>query len=118
MDDEDAILSATSEMLLFLGHIVTIAKNGEEAIDFFKKAQDKGQPFDVVILDITIPGGMGAGETLPRLREIDPGVRAIISSGYATHPLLIRFFARGFAAALIKPYGFKELEESLGQISE
>lgn len=117
MDDEDAILSATSEMLSFLGHIVTIAKTGEEAIALFRKAKDNALPFDAVILDITVPGGMGAEETLPRLREIEPGVRAIISSGYATHPLLISFAANGFSAALIKPYGFKELEESLGLVS-
>jgi len=117
MDDEDSILSATSEMLSFLGHIVTIAKTGEEAIAFFRKAKDNALPFDAVILDITVPGGMGAEETLPLLREIEPGVRAIISSGYATHPLLISFAANGFSAALIKPYGFKELEESLGQLS-
>jgi DNA-binding NtrC family response regulator len=117
MDDEDAILSATSEMLSFLGHKVTIARNGEEAIELFRKAHDDTQSYDAVILDITVPGGIGAEETLPRLREIDPGVRAIISSGYATHPLLISFASHGFSSALIKPYGFKELEESLGQIS-
>ena len=117
MDDEDAILSATSDMLSFLGHTVTVAKSGEEAIELYRKAQATDSPFDVVILDITVPGGIGAEGTLPRLREIDPGVRAIISSGYATHPLLVNFAASGFAAALIKPYGFKELEESLAPLS-
>ena len=117
MDDEDAILSATSEMLSFLGHLVTVAKNGEDAIELYRKAHANGLSFDAVILDITVPGGLGAEETLPRLREIDPDVRAIISSGYATHPLLTSCAAGGFAAALIKPYGFKELEESLAQVS-
>ena len=117
MDDEDAILSATSDMLSFLGHKVTVAKSGEESLVSYRKAQADGLPFDVVILDITVPGGIGAEETLPRLREIDPDVRAIISSGYATHPLLINFAASGYAAALIKPYGFKELEESLKRAS-
>lgn len=117
MDDEDAILSATSDMLSFLGHTVTVARSGEEAIELYRKAQATDSPFDVVILDITVPGGIGAEGTLPRLREIDPGVRAIISSGYATHPLLVNFAASGFAAALIKPYGFKELEESLAPLS-
>ncbi|MGA2104645.1 response regulator [Methanoregula sp.] len=116
MDDEEAILSATSEMLSFLGHKVTIAKTGEEAVALFRKAKDNALPFDAVILDITVPGGIGAGETLPLLKKIEPDVRAIISSGYATHPLLISFAANGFSAALIKPYGFKELEESLGHL--
>ena len=117
MDDEDPILSATSEMLVFLGHTVTVAKSGEEAIELYRKAYMADSRFDVVILDITVPKGTGAEETLPRLREIDPKVQAIISSGYATHPLLVNFAASGFAGALIKPYGFKELEESLAQIS-
>ena len=117
MDDEDPILSATSEMLGFLGHTVTVAKSGEEAIASYRKAYTADSRFDVVILDVTVPEGIGAEETLPRLREIDPDVQAIISSGYATHPLLVNFAASGFAAALIKPYGFKELEESLAQIS-
>ena len=118
MDDEDAILSATSDMLSFLGHKVTTAKSGDEAIEFYRKAQSEALPFDAVILDITVPGGIGAEEALPLLREIDPEVRAIISSGYATHPLLISFATSGFAAALIKPYGFKELEESIAQASD
>lgn len=117
MDDEDAILSATSDMLSFLGHTVTVAKSGEESIELYRKAHATDSPFDVVILDITVPGGIGAEGALPRLMEIDPGVRAIISSGYATHPLLVNFAASGFAAALIKPYGFKELEESLAPLS-
>jgi len=116
MDDEEAILSATSEMLSFLGHDVTVAENGDAAIDLYEKAQTGATPFDAVILDITVPGGKGAEETLPRLRTLDPAVRAIISSGYATHPLVVSFATRGFAAALVKPYGFKELEESLARV--
>ena len=75
----------------------------------------KAEPFDAVILDVTVPGGSGAQETLPRLQVLDPNVRAIISSGYATHPMVVSFAARGFVAALVKPYGFKELEESLAR---
>jgi CheY-like chemotaxis protein len=115
MDDEAAILSATSEMLSFLGHKVTVAENGDKAIDLYRKAQAGAVPFDAVILDVTVPGGTGAQETLPRLRALDPHVRAIISSGYATHPMVVSFAARGFVAALVKPYGFKELEESLAR---
>jgi DNA-binding response OmpR family regulator len=115
MDDEEAILSATSEMLSFLGHEVTVAENGDAAIDLYKKAQDGAEPFDAVILDITVPGGKGAQETMPRLRALNPQVRVIVSSGYATHPLVVSFATSGFAAALVKPYGFKELEESLAR---
>ena len=115
MDDEAAILSATSDMLSFLGHEVTVAENGDAAIDLYKKAQTGAVSFDAVILDVTVPGGKGAQETLPRLRALDNGVRAIVSSGYATNPLVVNFASGGFVAALVKPYGFKELEESLAQ---
>ena len=113
MDDEAAILSATSEMLSFLGHEVTVAENGDVAIDLYAKALADAVPFDAVILDVTVPDGKGAQETLSRLQAIDPHVRAIVSTGYATHPLVVNFATGGFVAALIKPYGFKELEESL-----
>jgi CheY-like chemotaxis protein len=115
MDDEAAILSATSDMLSFLGHEVTVAENGDVAIDLYDRAQAGAVPFDAVILDVTVPGGKGAQETMPRLRQIDPEVRAIVSSGYATHPLVVNFATGGFVAALVKPYGFKELEDSLAQ---
>jgi len=111
-----AILSATSEMLSFLGHEVTVAENGDAVVDLYKKAQASAVPFDAVILDITVPGGKGAEETLPRLRALDPKVRVIVSSGYATHPLVVSFATSGFAGALVKPYGFKELEESLARV--
>ncbi|MGA2699316.1 MAG: response regulator [Methanoregula sp.] len=113
MDDEAAILSATSEMLSFLGHEVTVAENGDVAIDLYDRAQAGAVPFDAVILDVTVPGGKGAQETLSRLQTINPGVRAIVSTGYAAHPLVVSFATGGFVAALVKPYGFKELEESL-----
>jgi len=113
MDDEESILSATSDMLTFLGHEVTVAGNGDLAVSRFRKAIETGSPFDAVILDITVPGGKGAGETLPLLRNIDPQVRAIVSTGYSTHPLVTGFAANGFVAALVKPYGFKELEDAL-----
>jgi len=115
MDDEESILSATSDMLTFLGHEVTVAENGDLAASLYRKAGENGFPFDAVILDITVPGGKGAGETLPLLRNIDPQVRAIVSSGYATHPLVTGFAANGFVSALVKPYGFKELEDALAR---
>jgi len=115
MDDEESILSATSDMLTFLGHEVTVAENGDLAVSRYRKARETGCPFDAVILDITVPGGKGAGETLPLLKSIDPSVRAVVSSGYSTHPLVTGFAANGFITALVKPYGFKELEDALSR---
>jgi len=113
MDDEEAILSATSEMLKFLGYEVEVASHGEAAIEVFEKALNAKTPFDAVILDITIPGGMGAQETLPKLVALDPAVKGIISSGYSTNPMIVDYRSFGYAAAIVKPYGFKELNEAL-----
>lgn len=113
MDDEEAILSATSEMLKFLGYEVLTAQNGESAVPLYQSARDTGVPFDAVILDITIPGGLGAKETLAKLVTINPAVKAIISSGYSTNPMILDYRSFGFAAAVVKPYGFKELGEAL-----
>jgi len=116
MDDEDAILSATSEMLKFLEYEVAVAHNGEETIDLYKKGQESGVPFHAVILDITVPGGMGAQETLPKLVALDPGVNAIISSGYSTSPMILDYRSFGYISAIVKPYGFKELREALDKV--
>ena len=115
MDDEEAILSATSEMLKFLGYEVTTAQNGNIATEIYKKAFVGGKPFDAVILDITVPDGAGAKETLPLLVAIDPAVKAIVSSGYSTNPMITGFRSFGFAGAIVKPYGFRELQEALGK---
>ena len=116
MDDEEAILSATSEMLRFLGYEVETAPDGETAVDLYLKGRAAHKPFDAVILDITVPGGLGAQETLPKLAAVDPGVRAIISSGYSTSPLITDYLSFGFAAAIVKPYGFLELQDALGRV--
>ena len=113
MDDEEAILSATGEMLKFLGYDVEVASHGEAAIEMFQKAMNAGAPFDAAILDITIPGGMGAQETMPKLVALDPAVKGIISSGYSTNPMIVDYRSFGYAAVIVKPYGFKELNEAL-----
>jgi DNA-binding NarL/FixJ family response regulator len=73
-------------------------------------------PFDAVILDITVPGGRGAKETLPMLTSTDPQAKVIISSGYSTNKMITDYGSFGFAAAIVKPYGFKELQEALGKV--
>ena len=113
MDDEEAILSATGEMLKFLGYEVEVASHGEAAIEMFQKALKAGAPFDAAILDITIPGGMGAQETMPKLVALDPAIKGIISSGYSTNPMIVDYRSFGYAAVVVKPYGFKELNEAL-----
>ena len=116
MDDEEAILSATGEMLKFLGYEVVVACHGDAAIEMFRNALTAGTPFDAAILDITIPGGMGAQETMPKLKALDPKVKGIISSGYSTNPMIVDYRSFGYTAVIVKPYGFKELSEALDTV--
>ncbi len=103
MDDDLMMQEVLNEALSMLGHRVTMTGNGDEAIDAYRTTAFTGEPFDLVILDLTIPGGMGGEETLRRLLEINPDLVAIISSGYADR------IPTGFKAALPKPYNLKTL---------
>ncbi|MBU1486559.1 response regulator [bacterium] len=110
MDDEEAILETTGEVLRELGYEVEIAKDGDEAINLYKKARI---PFDLIIMDLTVPGGMGGKEAIKKLKEIDPGVKAIVSSGYSNDPVMADFTKYGFCQVAAKPYNIKELSQVL-----
>jgi len=116
MDDEDMIRSIMSEMLDSLGYRAEFAKNGNEAIDLYRKAKESGKPFDAVILDLTIPGGMGGKETIKSLLGLDPGVKAIVSSGYSNDPIMAEFREYGFEGVITKPYKLTELGEILQSV--
>lgn len=109
MDDEETIRRGMSEVLTRLGHRVTLAADGGEAVRLFQQRFAGGRPFDLVILDLTVPGGVGGYEAIARLRQIDPGVRAIASSGYSDNPVMAQAAELGFAGILPKPYTPSEL---------
>ena len=109
MDDEESILSSVGELLLFHHHHVEYAKDGQEAIQKYLQAMDSEKPFDISIMDLTIPGGMGGQETMAYLRDYDPKIRAIVSSGYANDPILAEYERYGFAGAIVKPFTYEEL---------
>ncbi len=113
MDDEQIIRTLLEAMLDNLGHTVISVKNGEEAVTAYQHNN-----FDLVILDITIPGGMGGIETIQVLKNIDPGVKALVSSGYANSPILSDFESYGFLAALAKPYLLQELEAAVNKVMQ
>jgi two-component system cell cycle sensor histidine kinase/response regulator CckA len=117
MDDEPMIRKIAHRTLSSVGYEVVVASDGRAAIDRFEEGLAAGLPFDVVILDLTIPGGMGGLETLRELRRISPGVRAIVSSGYADDAVLANFREFGFVTAAPKPYRAatlpKAVEEAL-----
>jgi PAS domain S-box-containing protein len=113
MDDDEIIRQVVSDMLVYYGHRITIAKDGTETIDFYRQAMSDGERFDVVIMDLTVPGGMGGLETMTVLRRIDPRVKAIISSGYANDPVMSDYKQYVFCGFVAKPYKFDELIEVL-----
>lgn len=116
MDDEATIRNTTKKLLTHLGYKAVIAKDGAEVLDLYKVAQKSGNPFDAVIMDLTVPGGGGGKETLRKLKKIDPKVKAILSSGYAYDGALTNFYRYGFKGVVIKPYNMEELSATLHQV--
>lgn len=116
MDDEEMVLEVVGDMLKYLGYEVAFARNGNEAIEFYKRAKAAGHPFDVVIMDLTIAGGMGGKEAIKKLIEIDPEVKAIVSSGYANDPIMVDFKKYGFSGVIAKPYKIKDLSKTLQKV--
>ncbi|HLA27513.1 MAG TPA: response regulator [Syntrophales bacterium] len=116
MDDEAVIQDIMQAMLNILSYEVEIASNGEEAVELFRKAHESGRPFDAVIVDLTIPGGMGGEEAIKRLSAIDRDVRAIVTSGYSADPAVTNFRDYGFCDAIIKPFNIQRLSNSLQNI--
>ncbi len=113
MDDDEMVRDVAAMMLGALGYEAGIASNGKEAVELFRKARLSGNPFDIVILDLVVPGGMDGKETLARLKDIDPGVRAIVTTGYSHDPVVANFKEFGFAGALAKPYVVSEFADAV-----
>ncbi|MCX5813875.1 MAG: PAS domain S-box protein [Proteobacteria bacterium] len=116
MDDVEEVRLVTSNMLIKLGYEVACAEDGREAVELYKQAGELDAPFDAVILDLTVQGGMGGKEALFELLSIDPYVKALIASGYTDDPIIDNFREFGFKAAVIKPYKMEELEEVLKKL--
>lgn len=119
MDDEEEIRVIVEEVLHYMGYEVEIAKDGKEAIERYQEAKKSQKTFDAVILDLNVQGGMGGREVIQKLFEIDPNVKAIISSGYSNDPIISDFKRYGFLGSLAKPYKIEKLHETLsGIVSE
>ena len=116
MDDEESIRVLASEMLKVSGYFFEMAKNGEEAISLYQRAQASQEPFSAVILDLTVPGGLGGKEAMEKLLEIDPQVKAIVSSGYSNDPIMAEYRSFGFQAVMTKPYSLQQLSEVMFRV--
>ncbi|MFA5332838.1 MAG: response regulator [Methanoregula sp.] len=115
MDDEQIILDVTNEVLKFLGYEVMFARDGAEAIDLYQQEKAAGAPFDLVILDLSVPDGMGGKEAITRLKTLDPNVKAIVSSGYSNDTVVEDFVKHGFSGKLAKPYKINDMKLVLEQ---
>lgn len=113
MDDEDLVREVAVAMLGSLGHAVDEAVDGEEAVGLIERACAAGDPYDIVILDLTVRGGMGGEEAIGRIRSVAPGIRAVVSSGYSDSAVMADFRAHGFDAFLNKPYTIEALSACL-----
>ena len=113
MDDEESICEVAGEMLRHMGFEVEFAGHGEEALQKYSAARKNGNPFDAVIMDLTVPGGMGGADAVKKLLEIDPEAKAIVSSGYSNNPVMANYKEYGFIATMSKPFRLKEVGEIL-----
>jgi PAS domain S-box-containing protein len=113
MDDEQMVRDVLGALLRNLGCEVTLAGEGDAAIEMYRMAQAGGLTFDAVILDLTVPGGMGGKEALRHLQKLDPHVRAIVSSGYSNDPVMAEYGEYGFSGVVCKPFNMHQLQEVL-----
>jgi two-component system, cell cycle sensor histidine kinase and response regulator CckA len=116
MDDEEMIRETISYMLKSFGYAVITAVDGHEAIHLFRQRAESGGFFAAVILDLTIPYGLGGKETIKKLRKLDKNVPALVISGYADDPVIIDCEKYGFNGRIRKPFTRSELGEMLGRL--
>lgn len=113
MDDEESIRTVAGEMLEYLGYQTDFAREGREAIRIYQEAKLCGKPFDAVIMDLTIPGGMGGEKAAKKLRSINPDIKIIVSSGYFSDPVISNYHEYGFDGRVIKPYRIEDISKEL-----
>ncbi|MBT8764357.1 PAS domain S-box protein [Desulfohalobiaceae bacterium Ax17] len=116
MDDEQEILDVMADALEFLGYDVDLSKDGREMLEKYKQAMYRGQSYDVVIMDLTVPGGMGGKEAVSELLKIDPKAKAIASSGYSQDQVMAKYKEYGFVGVLAKPYTIDDVAQVISKI--
>ena len=116
MDDEQMILDLLTHMLTSNGFTVEVAMHGKRAIELYKESFDRQQTFDIVIMDLTIPGGLGGKDAIKEILKIDSKAQVIVSSGYSDDPVIANYAEYGFKGVAVKPYKMGKLLDVLGQV--
>ncbi len=116
LDDEEMILELVTDIFTLIGFEVIPVTDAQEAISRFKEAHEQGEPFDLVLFDMTLPGDMDGADVLREIRKIDPQIKAIVSSGYSQEELKERAGDSGFDAAVPKPYSINVLRETVERL--
>jgi CheY-like chemotaxis protein len=116
MDDEDMVGEIACQMLEFLGFATTWVKNGADAIKEYKERQEAGQGYAAVILDLTIPGGMGGKDAIGEILAIDRQAKVFVSSGYSSDELMVNYRDYGFAGVIAKPFDLAAIQEILATL--
>jgi CheY-like chemotaxis protein len=116
MDDDEALRILFKAVLTQLGYDVQTAGDGAEAVALFETTKATGRAFDAVLLDLTVTGGMGGVEAAAKLKELDPSLKLIVSSGYSDAPVMSHFAEYGFDAVILKPWTVKEMSDVLRRV--
>ena len=116
MDDEEVIQKLVKEMLRQMGFSSESASDGKEAIELYKNAMKSGELFDIVLMDLTIPGGMGGKETVCEILALNPEAKVIVSSGYASDSAMASYSNYGFKGIIGKPYTMSNLEKVIKKV--
>lgn len=118
MDDDEMILELSRRLLDRLGYQIEVARDGAEALEVYRQALEGQQPFDLVIMDLTVKGGMGGKEAMVHLKKLDPAVKAIVSSGYSNDPIMANYRVYHFKEILSKPFRVEELTEKIEKVMQ
>ena len=116
MDDEESVLKLISRMLKKMGHEVILTDDGAEAVKLYKESFESGNPIDLTIMDLTIPGGMGGKDAVKEILNINAEAKVLVASGYSTDPVMASHTQFGFSGALVKPFQMNDLRNILKKI--
>jgi len=117
MDDEEIVRKVATAMFEQLGHTVIQTSDGEEAIEMYRQLWEDGQAPDIVLMDLTIPGGMGGEETAKKLLDINSDAKIVVASGYSNDPVMANFTEYGFSAAITKPFQLQEIQNIISKLA-